>query len=306
MRIASLLAAGTEMVYGLGLGESVVAISHECDYPQEALSKPRVTSAKLATNAASAEIDRAVRDHFASGQPLYMIDADLLARLKPDLIITQAQCDVCAVSERDVRALVASAEWAQGTQIVALNPTTLGEVFRDVQRVAEAAGVPERGRAYVASLETRVESIRRVASAVPMSERPQVACIEWMEPVMVAANWMPDLIELAGGRCGLTVSGAHSTYTSWDDVRTYDPQVIVVTPCGFDLSRTLAEIKVLTERDGWNELSAVRGERVYAVDGNAHFNRSGPRLVESLELLAHLMHPHLFSDPSIGNVWRRV
>ena len=295
-RIASLLASATEILYGLGLGEKVVAVSHECDFPPEVTGKPRVTYTHIAANASSASIDTQVKRRTGAGEPIYNIDTEALASLRPDLIVTQGQCAVCAVSHDDVLRAVQSHDALKHAVVVALNATTLDEIFEDIIRVGDAAACPVEAQAYVADLRKRVEAVRAKVAPVAAAHPPRVVCIEWIDPVMVAANWMPELIDLAGGRCGLTRSGARSEYTDWDDVVAFDPEVIVVMPCGFDLTRTLDEARDLPRLGSWSMLTAVKNKRVYAVDGNAYFNRSGPRIVDSLEILAALIHPTVFGD----------
>jgi iron complex transport system substrate-binding protein len=273
-RIASLLAAGTEILYGLGLGDRVVAVSHECDHPPAASERPRVTSANLNVEAPSAAIDAEVRELASRGAALYSIDVARLAALRPDLIVTQAQCEVCAVSYDDVQAAIANVEGLSDARVVALNPSSLEGVFDDIRRVASAAGCAERGEALVASLSARVDAVRTRVSHLGAGARPRVICIEWIEPLMVAANWMPELIRLAGGQCDLTRAGEMSGYTRWQDVAAYDPEVIVVAPCGFDLARVRREAGALDRLPGWAGLSAVRHGRVHHADGNALFNRS--------------------------------
>ena len=241
MRIASLLSAATEMLFALGLGDSVVAVSHECDWPPEANRLPRVTMSHIAANASSAAIDTQVRELASAGKPLYGLDVELLGRLAPDLIVTQEQCDVCAVSYADVLTAVADDPRLAGCRIVALNPQGLGDVLADLRRVGEAAGVPAAAEDCIAALESRIEAVRSRTAALAEAERPRFVCVEWTEPLMLAANWVPEIVELAGGRNGLSIGGRHSTYHAWPDVVAYDPQVIVVSPCGFDLNRTLQE-----------------------------------------------------------------
>lgn len=288
-RIASLLASSTEILYGLGLGDCVVAVSHECDFPDEVRSKPRVTRTRVQAEASSRNIDEQVKAACAAGEALYQIDVAKLVELRPDLIVTQAQCDVCAVRYADVVSAVRDNAALSGTQIVSLNPMTLEGVFEDIVRVASAAGVNDGGVHYVASLRRRVDAVALRTKNVAAHKRPRVACIEWIDPPMLGGNWMPELIELAGGRCDLVQAGRHSTFANWDEVAAFDPEVIVVMPCGFGLKRTLAEAPTLRTFPGWENISAVRGGRVFAVDGNAYFNRSGPRLVDSLEILAALI-----------------
>ena len=297
LRIASLLAAGTEILYGLGLGHHVVAISHECDWPPEVASKPHVTFSAIEAHASSAAIDQQVREMMATGGPLYTIDEEALAALAPDLIVTQSQCDVCSVRYEDVVALVRSQSVLCNTRIVDLNPQSLSDVLEDVLRVSRAAGDESTGISYVAELRKRVEAIHEKTRNLPISHRPRVACIEWTEPLMLAGNWVPELVEIAGGTNGLTQSGQHSPYIPWSSVVEFDPQVIVVCLCGFDLERTALEAAGLRELAGWSNVAAVRDGRVYLVDGNAYLNRSSPRLVDSLELLSHLFHPDLFPEP---------
>lgn len=298
-RIASLLAGGTEIVCGLGLADRLVAISHECDFPVDVLDRPRVTRARIDDRAPSGDIDRQVRDAMADGLPLYEIDADRLAALRPDLVVTQSQCEVCAIDEKDVRAVLASNDAFSDTTLVSLNPTTLDAIFADIIAVGRAADCTAAADEYVVKLRRRVDSVREATRDVADDDRPRVACIEWIDPVMVAANWMPNLIELAGARCDLTRAGDRSAYTSWPDVLADDPDVIIVMPCGFDLSRAIEESATLRCMPGWADLAAVRTGRVFAVDGNAYFNRSGPRIVDSLEILATLIHPDRFDRASL-------
>jgi len=307
-RIASLLASATEILYGLGVGDRVVAVSHECDFPAEANDKPRVTRTNVAHRASSSEIDREVRESTASGRALYEVDFPRLAELAPDLIVTQAQCDVCAVRYQDVLDAVDQWESLRGTEIVPLNPMTIADIFADIRRVGQATERQGEAEIYVNALLERVESVRQVGQAIPDADRPRAACLEWIDPPMLAANWTPGLIELAGGRYPpSTVAGQHSQVTAWEEIVDYDPQVLIIMPCGFDLKRTLAESTGLPRMPGWHETSAARAERVYAVDGNAYFNRSGPRIVDSLEILAHLIHPDHFAAPPCaekpGSVW---
>jgi iron complex transport system substrate-binding protein len=295
-RIASLLASGTEILYGLGLGDRVVAVSHECDFPGEVVHKPRVTSTHVRVAAPSRVIDQQVGEMARARAPVYEIDVETLVALAPDLIVTQAQCEVCAVDFEDVLAAVATRPELQETRIVALNPTTLNSIFEDIQNVGDAAGCTDAAKECVASLRSRVDAVRHRAARVPAASRPRVVCLEWLDPPMVAANWMPELIEIAGGHCPLTGAGEKSRYANWDEVVGFDPQVLVLMPCGFDLRRTLDESPVCRALPQWDQVAAVRADRVYAVDGNAYFNRSGPRIVDSLELLAGLLHPALFAE----------
>ena len=296
-RIASLLASATEILYGIGLGDRVVAVSHECDYPADVAAKPRVTTTLVAADAPSGEIDRQVREMSAAGSALYGIDVERLAELAPDLIVTQAQCDVCAVRYADVLEAVGSVPTLEGTQVVAINPTNLREIFEDIRRVGQATGYEAEAARFVAQLEARVGVVRQKSATMSAADRPRVACIEWIDPPMLAANWMPELVELAGGAYPLSQTGEHSTYADWQSMVRYDPEVVVVMPCGFDLQRTSSEASTLERLADWQTMSAVKNGRVILVDGNAYFNRSGPRIVDSLEILAHLLHPDQFGPP---------
>ena len=297
MRIVSILSAATEILYGLGLGDQVVAVSHECDDPPEVAAKPRVTRSNVDSRLSSNDIDRQVREQTAAGGALYEIDAERLAALAPDLIVTQAQCDVCAVRYADVVALVKERPELEQTRVVALNPQSLADVFADIRRVGEAAGAVEAAQKLVAALESRVAAVQKSVAPGVAQARPKMVIIEWIEPLMFAANWTPELIELAGGRCDMAQAGRHSTYAEPATLATYDPDVIAIAPCGFDLARTKLESQVLPKQPYWSALSAVRNERVFLADGNAYVRRSGPRLIDSVELLAHWLHPTLVARP---------
>ncbi len=273
-----------------------MAVSHECDFPAEATTKPRVTTSHVAAPT-SGQIDDQVRQMLADGEALYGLDIAALTALRPDLIVTQAQCDVCAVKYEDVVTAVSNQPTLVGTRIEALNPMTLADIFADVQRVGAATDRRAEAEEYTGRLRARVAAVSDRTAQIPLAERPRVAAIEWIEPLMLAGNWMPELIELAGGVQPIRERGQHSTYNSWSEITAFDPQVVLVMPCGFDLARGVAESAVLRALPGWNDLPAVRAGRVYAVDGNAYFNRSGPRIVDSLEILAGLLHPELFGFP---------
>jgi iron complex transport system substrate-binding protein len=309
-RIATLLASATEIVFGLGLGDRVVAVSHECDAPPEAAARPRVTRSNVDSTADSGAIDSQVKELHESGRPLYAIDEERLAALAPDLIVTQAQCDVCAVRYEDVLAAVAGNSSLKNTRVVPLNPMSLEDVLGDILLVGRAAGAVDAAERYIGQLKNRVAAVRDRTENLAPDQRPKVAIIEWSEPLMLAANWTPELVEIAGGVHGLTTSGRHSTYANPRDLVQYDPELIIVAPCGFDLARSLQEVDELAMRDWWREGFAAAKVRVVAVDGNAYFNRSGPRLVDTLEILAHLIHPDRFPPPACvadaASVWRWV
>ncbi|HEY2882191.1 MAG TPA: ABC transporter substrate-binding protein, partial [Pirellulales bacterium] len=251
MRIVSLISAGTEMLFALGLGEQVVGVSHECDFPSECQKLPRVSRANVNSNDSSQQIDDTVRQLLAEGKPLYEIDRDLLASLKPDLVVTQAQCDVCAVKYDDVVSTVNTLPELKQTQIFSLNPQSLADVLDDIQHLGEATGCPNQAARLVADLNSRIEVVRKSAAEVSSQDRPRTAMIEWTEPLMLAGNWVPELVELAGGNCPLTTPGEHSHYHTWEELRQFDPEVMVVCPCGFDEHRARQELNLLAKHPGW-------------------------------------------------------
>jgi iron complex transport system substrate-binding protein len=293
VRIVSLLASATEIVAVLGCLDDLVGRSHECDYPPEVQRLPVVSTVQINTNTSSADIDAQIK-HLAQSQRLpedsalralsiYAIDVEMLQALQPDVIFTQTQCEVCAVSERDVARAVQQLTGMQ-PRIVSLAPHRLQDVWEDVVRVGEALGKPEQASALVHELRRRLERLRDVASRA--QERPRVAVLEWLDPLMGAGNWMPELVEYAGGQSLFGEVGQHSPWVSWEELRAADPDILALAPCGFTLERTMQDIPLLQRHPAWTSLRAVLNGRVYAFDGNAYFNRSGPRLVESAELLA--------------------
>lgn len=293
MRIVSLLPSTTEIVFALGLGDQVVAVTHECDYPPAARERPVITASALDHgDASSAEIDAAVRGPLRDGISIYSLDETLLAELRPDLILTQALCDVCAVSFDTVARSAGSLDGAP--QLLSLEPTSLAGIFGTILAVGSATGRRAAADELVAQLKSRVAAVRERATLA--HTRPRVACLEWFDPPFGPGHWLPELVDLAGGKAGLGRPAEPSQRISWGDVIAFAPEVIVLTPCGFDLERTVREAReVLPHRMGWSALPAVRAGRVYAVDGNSYFSRPGPRIVESLELLAEIIHPELFA-----------
>src|SRR5579864_730982 len=299
MRIVSLIASATEIVCSLGLGEQLVGRSHECDFPEWVKRLPACTEPKFDIHGSSGEIDRRVKETVRDSLSVYRVFTDVLQQLQPDLIVTQSHCEVCAVSERDVQA--ALGDWTgPRPAIVSLQPNCLADVWAGICHVAEAAGVWERGPALVDSLQKRMQAIS--ARANHWGRKPTVACLEWIDPLMAAGNWTPELVKMAGGVNLFGKAGAHSPWMTWEDLLRQDPDVIVVMPCGFDIARTRQEMPVLANREDWRLLKAVRNGRVFVADGNAFFNRPGPRLVESLEMLAEAVVPGAFSFGHSGMV----
>jgi iron complex transport system substrate-binding protein len=300
-RVVSLLSSATEILCALGLEDSLLAVSHECDYPPSVRTKPRATVSFIDSSRPSGEIDEAVKQRLGAGLPLYGLDAPLLRDLRPDLIVTQAQCDVCAIKFEEVQSLVDSAPELSRAKILPLSPNSLEDILQDVLRVGEAVGRLEAAQRFERSLRTRIEHVSALTnlrdSTTPPRNRPRVVCIEWTRPLLAAGNWTPELIQLAGGQSGLAEAGKHSPYVSWEQIADYDPEVLFVAPCGFDLPRSQRESLELTLLPGWNAVAAVQAGRVFVLDGNALLNRSGPRIIDSLELLAHLLHPSLNAVP---------
>jgi iron complex transport system substrate-binding protein len=300
-RIVSLIASATEILCALGFEDQLVGRSHECDYPESVRRLPACTEPKFSVEGWSFEIDERVRAIVRDGLSVYRVHEDLLRELRPDVIVTQSHCAVCAVSLSDVEEAVRA--WLdEPVRIVALEPNRLADVWDDIRRVARALDVPERGDALVAELQRRMRAIAERARAVP---RPRVAYIEWIEPLMAGGNWMPELIEMAGGVNLFGEVGRPSPRIAWEDVVAEDPDVLFIAPCGFDIARTRREMSWLMRRPEWPQLTAVRTDRVLLADGNQFFNRPGPRLVESLEILAEALHPTVFRFGHEGTGWER-
>ncbi len=301
MRIVSLIPSSTEIVCALGFEAHLVGRSHECDFPPSVRRLPVCTEPKFTPEGTSYAIDQQVKRILHEALSVYRVYGDRLRQLQPDIIITQTQCEVCAVSLRDVEQVVC--DWLDTrAQIVSLEPNTLADVWADMCRVAEALGAPERGMALVRRLRSRMAALAERARALP--DRPTVACIEWIDPLMAAGNWMPELVEMAGGSNLFGLAGQHSPWLSWEALRDKDPDVILVTPCGFDIQRSRLEMPTLMRKPGWSDLKAVRSGRVVLADGNQYFNRPGPRLVESLEILAEVLHPGVFHFGHAGTGWQ--
>ncbi len=299
-RIVSLIASATEIVAALGCGPSLVGRSHECDYPDFVRKLPVCTAPKIATGAPSGAIDRSVKELLRDALSIYTVDADLLRRLRPDVLVTQTQCEVCAVSLKDVEA--ALCEWTDSRPtIVPLEPNGLNDVWRDIQRVADALRVSPAGVEPGDGLRRRMAHITESVRALP--DRPTVACIEWIDPLMASGNWMPDLVQMAGGENLFGEPGKHAPGMSFDQLLDRQPDVVCILPCGFDIARTRKELGPLTGRPDWRELRAVREGTVYLLDGNQYFNRPGPRLLESLEILAEILHPEAGLAVHEGTGW---
>lgn len=299
-RIVSLIASATEIVTALGFGEHLVGRSHECDWPPDVLRLPACSEPRIDVHGTSREIDDRVKDALRDAVSVYRVHAGLLDELQPTHIITQTQCEVCAVSLKDVEQAVCDLVTSR-PQIVALAPMCLVDVWEDIRRVAGSLGAPECGEQLVAGLQQRLQVVADRAAGLAV--RPTIACVEWIDPLMCAGNWVPELVDLAGGRDVLGQAGVHSPYVTFEQLQTADPDIIAVMPCGFDIPRTRIEMAVLAANEQWQALRAVRTGRVYLTDGNQYFNRPGPRLVESAEILAELLHPEAFPVRHEGTGW---
>ena len=293
MRIVSLLPSATEIVCALGLGDQLVGVTHECDYPLFVRSLPRVTRTLIPHDAASREIDELVRERLKTQRALYTLDLPKLEQLRPELIVTQALCDVCAVAEAEVRAAACSLPGHPG--VVNLEPARLAEVFDGIRLVATAAGVPQNGERVIASLQDRVSTVTAQSSRI--THRPRVVLLEWIDPPFCSGHWSPELVRLAGGVEGIGQEGLPSRTTAWNEIIAFDPEVLVIACCGFTTERTLHDLPILRGYPQFDGLAAVNERKVFVVDGNAYFSRPGPRLVDSLEILAHILHPHVFPLP---------
>jgi iron complex transport system substrate-binding protein len=292
MRIVSLLPSATEIICELGLRDQLVGVTHECDWPRSVLTLPKVTNTLIPTTATSAEIDALVRERMGQQSALYTLDMGALEKLQPDLIVTQALCDVCAVAEEEVKSAACTLSSLPG--VVNLEPETLGEVFGAIRTLASATDRVSEGEAAIARLRDRVDAI---VSRTKGLKRPRVALLEWLDPPFSTGHWNPELVRLAGGVDELGQEGRKSITLQWERIVAYQPEVVLISCCGFTIERSLQEVGVLAKVEGWEEIPAVRDGRVWVTDGSSYFSRPSQRLVDSLELLAHVIHPEVFALP---------
>jgi iron complex transport system substrate-binding protein len=299
-RVVSTIASATEIVCALGFEGALVGRSHECDFPLSVTRLPVCTNTHIDASQSSADIDRQVKMAHSAGEALYFVDKEVLASVKPDVILTQSHCDVCAVNQREIlRAVYA---WGgPHPKVVSLSPQTLPEVWVSIRAVAQALDVKARGEALIASLEARLAAVSRKFS--PEAAFPRVAYIEWTDPPMAGGNWMPELIRAAGGVSVFGEPGGRSEWVTLEQIVTAEPDLVLIAPCGFDLARTEKEAPAFLDGPEWNALSAAR---IVLADGNQYFNRPGPRLVDSVELLAEIFHPSAFARRRFPAVWREV
>ncbi|MDJ0840021.1 MAG: cobalamin-binding protein [Acidobacteriota bacterium] len=289
-RILSLLPAATEIICLLGFREHLVGVSHECDYPSSVGDLPVCTLAGIKSGS-SRQIHDSLADLLRNALAVYSVKTDVLAELAPTHIVTQDQCDVCSVSRKDVED-AAARFLTTSPCIISLAPSKLADIYSDIQRVAECLGEARRAENVLTPLLVRQREVE--ARAHEAEKQPTVACLEWLDPLMASGNWVPEMVAMAGGRCIFGEVGVHSPWINWTEVVRADPEIILVKPCGFDLGRAVSETRLLTEKPGWQNLRAVKNKRVYVVDGHQYFNRPGPRIIDSLEILGEMLHPDLF------------
>jgi iron complex transport system substrate-binding protein len=299
-KIISLLPAATEIVCALGLEHNLVGRSHECDFPESVKSLPVCSEANFADDLSSLEIDIKVKEILAEALSIYTVKREVIKELAPDVVITQAQCEVCAVSLKNVEEALDN-YLDKESRIISLQPNKLDDIFADIKTVATALDVIKAGNVLIEDLQERVDIIRHKLKYV--ESRPTVACIEWLEPLMVSGNWIPEVVSSAGGSSILAEAGKHSPFVKWEDIQQANPDVIVVMPCGFSIERTMKEMNILLDLPGFTDLSAVKNNRLYIADGNQYFNRPGPRIVDSIEIIAEIIHPKLFNFGYEGNGW---
>ncbi len=299
LRIVSLLPSATEIIDCLGLTDVLVGRSHECDYPPSVKDLPVCTEATLNKENRSSQTDKDVQTLVQQALSIYQIKIDVLEKLQPTHIVTQDQCDVCAVNLSEVEKAIASLT-KSNPQVISLQPNLLQEVWQDIERVAQTLRVA--AKPVLNKIQTRINAIAQKTK--PLKNLPTVVALEWTEPLMGGGNWIPELLEIAGGKPILGVKGEHSPYLSWDSLTEADPDVIIIMPCGFDLERTKKESQILMQHSHWSNLKAVKNGEVFLVDGNAYFNRPGPRLVDSAEILVEILHPQLFDFGYRGKSWQ--
>jgi len=297
MRICSLLPSATEILYALGLGDSVLGVSHECDFPAEAARKPHLIQPRLNLDVTPAEMDRQVSELIARGESIYLVDAELLKSLSPDLIVTQDLCHVCTASPDDLAA--ALARFAKSPRVLSLTPHTLADVWEDIRKVGEATHRPRDAQSLATTLEQRIAAIE--AKAARAASRPRVLCLEWLDPYYVGGHWVPEMVAKAGGEDVLGRTGTPSFRVSAEEIAESRAEIIIVMPCGYNKDRVTAECHVEDFPATWNGLPAMRERRIFAVDANSYFSRPGPRLADGVALLAQLLHPDLFPASAPAN-----
>ncbi len=299
MKILSLIASSTEIVYALGCGDKLIGRSHECDYPLEVLSLPYCTKPRFNVNGTSREIDDRVKSTLNSALSVYKVDQLKLAKLNPDIIITQSQCEVCAVSLKDVESAVGKIT-GKSPMIVSLEPNSLSDIWNDIKTVSKAIDVEDRGEKLIQKLKNRITILNEKVRGESLKS---VACIEWIDPLMSAGNWVPELVKLAGGKNLFGEAGKHSPWMSLGELCEADPDIIVVMPCGYDIKKTRQEMNILIKKSNWRSLQAFKSNHIYLTDGNQYFNRPGPRIIDSLEILIEIIYGRKFSFGHFRKSW---
>ena len=299
MKILSLIASSTEIIHALGCGDQLVGRSHECDYPSEVLSLPHCTKPRFNIDGSSREIDDRVKSTLKSALSVYEVDEVLLADMNPDIIITQSQCEVCAVSLLDVEKAV-EVITGKSPIVVSLEPNSISDIWSDIEKVAKALNVEHRGQKLINTLKNRILNLKNL---VKSESSKSIACVEWIDPLMAAGNWVPELVELAGADNLFGESGKHSPWMSFEELYDSEPDVIVVMPCGYDIKKTREEMHALMNEPNWSSLKAVKNNQVYLTDGNQYFNRPGPRIIDSLEILIEILYDHKYNFGHFARGW---
>ena len=298
-RVLSLLSSTTEVVYALGCEDQLVGRSHECDYPPAVMTLPICTKPKFNVDGSSIEVDGQVKSILQNALSVYYINEDLLKELKPDIILTQSQCEVCAVSEKDVKSVVKNITGIN-PDIISVEPNSVKDIFKDIKIIAEALNVVDKGADLIDFMKNRIRTLKK---PYDVKSELTVAAIEWIDPLMAAGNWVPELIEMAGGINLFGEAGKHSPWMQYKDLIEKDPHTIIIMPCGYNIQKSIIEIDSLIKQKGWKEINAVQNDKVYITDGNQFFNRPGPRIIESLEILIEIFHNDKTDFKHIDSGW---
>ena len=298
-RVLSLLSSTTEVVYALGCEDQLVGRSHECDYPPAVITLPICTEPKFNVDGSSIEVDGQVKSILQNALSVYYINEDLLKELKPDIILTQSQCEVCAVSEKDVKSVVKNITGIN-PDIISVEPNSVKDIFKDIKIIAEALNVVDKGADLIDFMKNRIRTLKK---PYDVKSELTVAAIEWIDPLMAAGNWVPELIEMAGGINLFGEAGKHSPWMEYKDLIEKDPHTIIIMPCGYNIQKSIMEIDSLIKQKGWKEINAVQNDKVYITDGNQFFNRPGPRIIESLEILIEIFHNDKTDFKHIDSGW---
>tara|TARA_B100000795_G_C22787708_1_gene435375 strand:+ start:1248 stop:2177 length:930 start_codon:yes stop_codon:yes gene_type:complete len=300
-KIVTLIPSATEIVAFLGEKDFIIGRSHECDYPKDLNKIPKLTSPKIDVDGTSAQIHEQIDVILEKSLSVYTVDIEKLKKLNPDFIVTQAHCEVCAVSLSEVEH-IAKEHLGKNTKIISLQPNTLNEVFDDIRRVARDLGINnDNNNGLIKDLETRLQNIKNKTARY---KRPKIACIEWIDPLMAAGNWIPEMVQISGGEDVFGKKGKDSHWIKFDEIKKFNPDIVIFIPCGFDIKKTNEEVKNLLKLDTpWHDLKAFKDKKIFITDGNQYFNRPGPRLIESLEIFAEIIHPNFFNFNHQNKGW---